>query len=538
MIDMEMMRIYSWLNTSGENIAGFLIVESILATFLFCIILVLSRLLNRRFLHLQWYLWLLIPVRLVLPLQLSFHGKGWSWIVRHLPVRILFHRLLPGMDPRILSDGPDNAFSLHPAASTSLSGFPEALSFPDSTNASLTLFGILFTIWFSVVFSIFLVYLLRHFRYRYIVRNSSVQENDSILRITHKWKGLLGIQRAVRIISSESDHFTFPFTMGIIHPVVYLPQSLISSQNLNILESVIAHELSHIKRTDSLWNFLLRFIYTLFFFFPVIWIVRRRLATLQECLCDQMVIRHHQISPRQYGLSLVSFLNRKLSFENRSGFTNGFYRYMNQTRIRLIQLQGGKPMKPFVKILFPVLTIVSLVVLYPGTGSLKAGGETSSNPVSMTASSDIIQEKKSAPENARFITPLPGRSLSAGYGLFIHPVYKKEVFHKGVDIPAPSGTVILASASGTVLEAENDTTRHKGYGRYLLLSHPDEYQTFYAHLDTVTVSPGQKVSAGDAVGRVGDTGMSTGSHLHFEIRKSGKAVSPETLIDFKPKSEN
>ena len=99
--------------------------------------------------------------------------------------------------------------------------------------------------------------------------------------------------------------------------------------------------------------------------------------------------------------------------------------------------------------------------------------------------------------------------------------------HSGIDIPADQGTVILAAADGTVTETGFDPAR----GNYLILDHGDGLTTMYAHCRNVDVKEGDTVQDGEMVAAVGSTGMSTGSHLHFEVRQDGEAQNPVAYFD-------
>ncbi|MES1247916.1 MAG: peptidoglycan DD-metalloendopeptidase family protein [Actinomycetota bacterium] len=96
-------------------------------------------------------------------------------------------------------------------------------------------------------------------------------------------------------------------------------------------------------------------------------------------------------------------------------------------------------------------------------------------------------------------------------------------FHAGIDLPAPSGTPVLAAAAGTVTWA---APRSGGWGLLVVLRHADGVRTLYAHLSAIDVRVGDVVSGGTVVGRVGATGDATGPHLHFEVRVRGAAVDP------------
>lgn len=104
----------------------------------------------------------------------------------------------------------------------------------------------------------------------------------------------------------------------------------------------------------------------------------------------------------------------------------------------------------------------------------------------------------------------------------INPISKKEVTHQGVDIAAPTGTSVFAASEGVVKKAE----LLGGWGNLLVIEHSEGYSTFYAHLETFSVKVGEQVKRGQEVATVGSTGQSTGSHLHFEVRKEGTHMNP------------
>jgi len=104
----------------------------------------------------------------------------------------------------------------------------------------------------------------------------------------------------------------------------------------------------------------------------------------------------------------------------------------------------------------------------------------------------------------------------------IHPISKKLMMHKGIDMPAPTGTPVYAAGGGVVKKAE----KVDGWGKLIVLEHADGYTTFYAHLDAMDVETGVKVAVGQLIGQVGNTGQSTGPHLHYEVRKNGEHVNP------------
>jgi len=122
--------------------------------------------------------------------------------------------------------------------------------------------------------------------------------------------------------------------------------------------------------------------------------------------------------------------------------------------------------------------------------------------------------------------PLPEKFMgiiSWGYDKeAIHPISKKLMTHKGIDVPAPTGTPVYAAGGGVVKKAE----MVDGWGKLIVLEHAAGYTTFYAHLDEINVETGVKVAEGELIGKVGNTGQSTGPHLHYEVRIKGEHVNP------------
>ncbi|MBX7491828.1 M23 family metallopeptidase [Qipengyuania sp. 1NDW9] len=118
--------------------------------------------------------------------------------------------------------------------------------------------------------------------------------------------------------------------------------------------------------------------------------------------------------------------------------------------------------------------------------------------------------------------PLEDARLTSDYGMRTHPVLRRRLGHKGVDLAAPTGTPIYATADGYVSKAQ----RWSSYGNFVSIEHGARIQTRYAHMSRIAVAPGTRVEKGDIIGYVGSTGRSTGPHLHYEVRIDGEAVNP------------
>ncbi|MBQ8593516.1 MAG: M23 family metallopeptidase [Bacteroidaceae bacterium] len=123
------------------------------------------------------------------------------------------------------------------------------------------------------------------------------------------------------------------------------------------------------------------------------------------------------------------------------------------------------------------------------------------------------------------IQPISNKDLkktASGYGVRIDPIYKTTKFHSGMDFSANPGTPVYVTGNGTVKKAGWET----GYGLTIEIEHGFGYQTRYAHLKSIGVKKGQKVTRGEIIGGVGSTGKSTGPHLHYEVVVKGRKVNP------------
>ncbi len=118
--------------------------------------------------------------------------------------------------------------------------------------------------------------------------------------------------------------------------------------------------------------------------------------------------------------------------------------------------------------------------------------------------------------------PVEGR-LMDGFAHRTDPFSGEGAFHKGVDITAPTGTQVRATADGVVVQAEMVSG---GYGRLIIIDHGGGYQTYYAHLSKISVHAGQEVHRTDVIGLVGTSGRTTAPHLHYEVRSGGAPMNP------------
>lgn len=118
--------------------------------------------------------------------------------------------------------------------------------------------------------------------------------------------------------------------------------------------------------------------------------------------------------------------------------------------------------------------------------------------------------------------------ITSPFGNRVHPIYRRRVFHKGIDFGGHTGNPVFATGDGVV---ESVAIERRGYGRQVVINHGFGYKTRYAHLKTILVAEGMKVKRGDRIAISGNTGKSTGPHLHYEVLYLNKPVNPYHYFD-------
>lgn len=138
----------------------------------------------------------------------------------------------------------------------------------------------------------------------------------------------------------------------------------------------------------------------------------------------------------------------------------------------------------------------------------------------------LIKEKEKMLASIPAIQPVSNKDLTrfaSGFGMRVHPIYKTSMMHWGCDFTTPVGAEIHCTGNGKVVDVKYEK---RGYGYHVIVNHGYGYQTIYAHMSKIAVKQGQVVNRGDVLGYVGNTGTSTGPHLHYEIVKNGNKINP------------
>ena len=161
------------------------------------------------------------------------------------------------------------------------------------------------------------------------------------------------------------------------------------------------------------------------------------------------------------------------------------------------------------------------------TGSTASKNTTSKATTESKKENTTTSSPSTTVSSGNLIWPVPScHSISSGYGYRIHPVTGVRKLHAGIDIPCSTGTTIVAAASGTVVDAGYNAYN----GNYLKISHGNGLETMYLHCSKLLVSSGTRVSGGQTIAKSGATGMVSGAHLHFVVKKNGNYVNPQNYL--------
>ncbi|MNN76846.1 Murein DD-endopeptidase MepM [compost metagenome] len=119
------------------------------------------------------------------------------------------------------------------------------------------------------------------------------------------------------------------------------------------------------------------------------------------------------------------------------------------------------------------------------------------------------------------------KRLTSNFGYRTDPFKGSAAFHAGIDIAGKIGDPVYAAGAGKVITTDKDSS----HGKYIVVEHPGGLQTWYLHLSSIDISTGDTVTKGESIGKLGNTGRSTGPHLHFEIVKQGKQINPLPYLE-------
>jgi beta-lactamase regulating signal transducer with metallopeptidase domain len=477
--------------------------EVFYSSILFVIVLALTRVLRNVSPLLRHALWGLVLLRLILPIDLSVPFSLWN-LVGRTDVALSTETLL--QDAWWAGGWSDAGGMVEGSASAT----------GDAQQGSAPWLWMIVVAWVVGMLAVGCSVIRKRRVYRKIVRRARPVDDVKVLTVARHWTERFRVRRAVRVVTS--DDFGSPFTYGSMRPVVFLPRAVMESDQVGLVESVLAHELAHVGRWDDLLLEIQLLISVMYFFNPVVWVSSRRMRDESERICDGMVLGSGGISAKTYGRSILTVL--RLGVASEPGLIPALVSTKERLEMRLKSIKKGSSVKrASIVYSLPVVAAFGLFLLPMATGSM---GQSNAE-VADAATWD-------SPQEVVLVNPMPGARVTSAWRLRPNPYTGEEAHHRGIDLVDKAGSAVHAAADGVVEVATADYAGGKNHGTVIIIDHSGGLKTFYSHLDEMAVQVGDRVIAGDRIGTQGSTGKVTGPHLHFEVWERGEYVDPARFV--------
>ncbi|NDV60745.1 hypothetical protein D0T85_21880 [Bacteroides sp. 519] len=328
------------------------------------------------------------------------------------------------------------------------------------------------------------------------------------------FKLLLSIIRIIRIKKHSEIHRIGQ--IKVIKMESYFPFSFFNMifipKNENN-QMIINHEIAHTRQLHWLDLILIEIVSILLWFNPFVVLYKKSLKLQHEYLADASVINDNNIE------SYLICMLKQIQVVSFNGITSQFY--CNTIKKRIIMITKNKTSNKYLGVYSLVLPLICFMLFAFSVNKGFAQNNT------IAENEEVIENTLNQPS----IYPVDSKKIkrtSAYYGKRENPVTKKAFFHHGMDFAIAEGENVVSTANGVVIEAEFDSKK----GNYVIIQHNEVFSTLYSHLKSISVQVGDKLVQNQTIGYVGNTGRSTGSHLHYEVFKDGKNVNPE---DYLPK---
>jgi murein DD-endopeptidase MepM/ murein hydrolase activator NlpD len=472
------------------------------ATILFGIVFGLIRLLRIKSPRVRHALWGLVFVRLLLPPDFSLPFGIGNLVNHRLGSRAEEFRIhfMPQLGDRMVQDG------ITPSVLVDNAG--------DQTPWAQRSAIAVLLLWLTGSLVVGTVWLHRRRQCHRILLRAEPVGDPALEALLHDWRKRLGIRRPIRLLVSPS--IRFPFTLGSVRPAIVLPTSVVEFASVEVVEAVLAHEVVHVKRWDDLLLQLETAISTLYFFFPIVWVTAKRMRDEREHICDEMVLSHARIAPGTYRRGILTVL--RLGLEGGHVHAPAFASARARLEARLQAVTTNSPSrKPKITLMLAATILLGLFLL-------------PMSPEAVEPSQLVSPEGTSVQDTLILENPLPGASITSGFGVRFNPILQAADHHDGIDVRTDGNPPAAAAADGLVEVATTSYNENEGYGTVVILDHGRGFKTVYAHLDSLMVRKGHRVTSGQTVGIVGSTGVSTGPHLHFEVWRDGEPLDPARFV--------
>ncbi|MEE0944523.1 MAG: M23/M56 family metallopeptidase [Clostridia bacterium] len=356
--------------------------------------------------------------------------------------------------------------------------------------------GIVTRIWLAVAIILIFVNIAGYIAFLVKIKRNSKEIECSELK--------LYTVRSIR--TRVSDKISSPFIIGMIRPMLILPNSEMTQTELG---NILAHEMTHLNRHDILYKWFLLLVKCVHWFNPAVYYISRQISTYCEISCDLTATKLMNEQQKNEYLNTILSLMSDCKREAAS-YSTGMTGKKALIKKRFIMIKQGDRVGR-------VLRFVSGIV-----ASVIAVTALTANAVLIAA----IDEDDNVDTPYYFVWPTDVRTVSGKFGTRIHPITFEEKTHNGIDIVAPENAEVYSSIDGVVTETGFD----KQKGNYVVIENEQGVKVNCCHLSDIEVSIGDNVLQNEIIGKVGNTGEITGIALHFEIEMNDKFYNPELLL--------
>ncbi|EDP94453.1 M23/M56 family metallopeptidase [Kordia algicida OT-1] len=286
---------------------------------------------------------------------------------------------------------------------------------------------------------------------------------------------------------------------------IFIPKS-----HTSIDELIITHEKAHIKKLHSIDVVFAELFIAICWFHPLAYSYRKSLKAIHEFQADAFVLQQ-KVKKSAY----LELLLRSLEPKN----TNPIYNYFSHPTLKKrIEMMTKLPSKKHSKLLYllliPAIALAFMAFRTPETTFVPK--EMLPIAISTNGTPSLFPVQNGTLKN-----------ISSKFGVVRkHPKLKNKTAHNGIDIKAKLGTPVVATADGVIVKAKNEGN----WGNLIVISHANGFETWYAHLKGFNTVYRKTVKKGDIIGYVGNTGLSTAPHLHYEVHQHGKRLNPVKYI--------
>lgn len=316
-----------------------------------------------------------------------------------------------------------------------------------------------------------------------------------------------------------------PFALCRPQPQIILPAASLALPD-RTLRLVIGHEAAHLQRRDPQRAALMRLVGALYWFNPFVRRIAARVQLAAELQCDARALAEGGASNdgRLLAHAYIQTLRHATGEQPASALT---HRDFGGHQLRLQHmLQGDAGRRPGITSVLLLVALGAACTVGLATVQAAAMAGPPSLPLPLPVTSVTVLEE-ALPPAPSFAAPLSNTRVTSVFG---HVSDFRQRAHRGTDFAARRGTAVLAPADGTVIAATHAYPDGANYGTVVVIDHGAGWQSLFAHLQDFAVQPGQRVRRGDPIARSGNTGRTTGPHLHMELLRNGTRVDPQDWL--------